>query len=177
MSLNFDKNPISDSTVLRPAQQQPWQQVDARRGNNKTRKRLSENAPYNKGTCTHTTGGINLGYSKPAYLQNKALVISRFHRDVTKEQFQKYVNDKAERHVNFLYIQRLDKPYSSWGTVVVELSDVDYTMMSKLNFWLDTMQIRDWKGWRFWRGDKPIRIKPEERKNMLRSQWATEQIE
>ena len=154
-----------------PRNQQPSVSGTQKNANASTNKKR---LPYSKGTGTFTQGlgGISLACSKPSYLKNKALVISRISRNITEEQFQQYVDVKAGEHVQFLYTQRLDRTNSSWGTVVVELSDSDFAKLANPDFWQDTIQIKEWRGWRFWRGSRPTRVSQQERKNLMRSQWA-----
>ena len=137
---------------------------------NKGRKRLNNTAPYNRGTCDVIEGDMSLAYTKPQYLQNKALVISRIKRNITRNQFQQIVNTKADRSINFIHSERIDRTYSNWGTVVVELNDDDFALLSNKDFWPKDILIREWIGWRFWRSN--TRVKPQEIKNSMRSQWA-----
>ena len=133
--------------------------------------RLSVNAPYVKGTGTAIEGSLRLAYIKPPELLNKALVISGFDRNIEKSIFIDTINNRAKRKINFLHIERLDRKYSKWGTVVVELNNADYATLSNQGFWEVEMQIREWKGWRFWRGKRPARIKPQDIKHQVRNQW------
>ena len=137
---------------------------------NKGRKRLNNTAPYNRGTCDVNEDDMSLAYTKPQYLQNKALVISRIKRNITRNQFQQIVNTKADRSINFIHSERIDRTYSNWGTFVVELNDEDFALLSNKDFWPKDILIREWIGWRFWRSN--TRVKPQEIKNSMRSQWA-----
>ena len=155
-----------------PRNQQPSVSGTQKNANASTKKKR---LPYSKGTGTFSQvpGGISLACSKPSYLKNKALVISRISRNITEEQFQQHVNEKAGEQIQFLYTQRLDRTNSSWGTVVVELSDSDFAKLANPDFWQDTIQIKEWRGWRFWRGSRPTRVSQQERRNLMRSQWAS----
>ena len=84
------------------------------------------------------------------------------------------MNERAEREIEFKYIQRLDRTFSKWGTVVIELNDKDYETLSNLDFWETDMKIRQWKGLRFWRDEtRPVRVKPHEVGSYMRRQWTT----
>ena len=141
--------------------------------NNKRKNSLAHNAPYHKGTGG-IDGSLRLAYTKPPHMQNKALVISGFNRNIQESTFKQIVNERAEREIEFKYIQRLDRTFSKWGTVVIELNDKDYETLSNLDFWEADMKIRQWKGLRFWRDEtRPVRVKPHEVGTYMRRQWTT----
>ena len=117
-------------------------------------------------------GGPNIAPVKPAHMSNECLVVAGFNKDLTQEQFKQLVNVKAERSIDFIFIQSLSKEYSKWRTIAIELSSEDYTLLYDTSFWDPQFRIRPYIGHKFWRGNRPTRLKTHEIRTALRDQWA-----
>ena len=81
------------------------------------------------------------------------------------------INSRAKRDVELQKVVRLDREYSNWAAVVIELTKDDYSELSKPDFWEEGVYIRPWTGPRFWRGEKRKFLTPQERKNSGRRTW------
>ena len=138
----------------------------------KNKKRLAQSVPYQKGTCTESNG-VSIARTKPQYLQNKVLVVSGMPLDINQSKLEAYINPKADRKINLLYVARLDREYSEWATIAIELNDEDYETLAKPDFWQQNVWIRPWKGWRFWRSARRKVLKPQDIKNAARRKWDT----
>ena len=81
--------------------------------NNKRRPYINQ---YKKGNAM--TGNVSIASKRPAFLDNKCLVISRVSKNITIPLLQEYVNKRAGQQVKFLYEpQNLAKEYSKWRKI------------------------------------------------------------
>ena len=127
--------------------------------------------PYKKGTAVSSNNGI--GAKRPAYLDNKCLVISHVNIETGIPQLQNYVNERAGRNVKFLHEPiNMAKEYSKWRTIAIELSDNDYELLSKPEFWDSNILLRDFKGRRWWR-NPASNLTVDERRNSFRQHWTS----
>ena len=157
-------SPLSATTTR--GNQGRWQTVN----NKGTKKRLSQISPYITGTKTDVA--TSLLPVKPDHLSNKCLVISGVSTQITRQQFKEYVTEHAQKEIDFRHIQPLSRDGSSWLTIAIELSDDDYATLSDCNIWEPRIRIREFKGWKWWRSDRPQRPSPEEIRSTMRMQWS-----
>ena len=80
---------------------------------------------------------------------------------------QGYIDWKAGRQIELLHVERLNREYSKWGSVAIELSDENYALLSQPDFWEKDVLTRPWKGWRFWRSTRPKPLTQQEIKSSL----------
>ena len=163
--------PLTSVTLPKPphaaqGQTEGWNLV----GNPKRKKRLAHTVPYLKGTAS-AIEGFSLARPKPQYTQNEALVVSGMPTDINGTKMKAYINSRAKRDVELQKVVRLDREYSGWAAVVIELTKDDYSELSKPDFWEEDVYIRPWTGPRFWRGEKRKFLTPQERKNSVRRTW------
>ena len=118
-----------------------------------------------------TLGGPSIAPIRPAHMENECLVVAGFNKDLTQVQFKNLVNVKAERNIDFLFLQSLSKGYSKWRTIAIELSSEDYALLHDPSFWDPQFRIRPYIGHKFWRGNRPARLKTHEIRTALRDQW------
>lgn len=124
---------------------------------------------YKKGTAVASDNSI--AAKRPAYLDNKCLVISKVDLGINLEQLQAYVNERAGRQVKFLYEpQNLAKEYSKWRTIAIELNNTDYDLLSSPDFWDNGIRFSDFRGRRHWR-NRASNLSPDDRRNSFRQQW------
>lgn len=123
------------------------------------------------GTCTSTNTGLSLVSSKPAYMNHKVLVVSKLDKAMKNEQLTKWIDERANKHIELLHVERLNKAVSSWTTLAIELNDDDFKLLSDQNFWEVGIGIKPYVGRRFWRLNQTPRPTPEMLKNSVRSQW------
>ena len=136
--------------------------------NNKRRPYIAQ---YKKGKATES--GFTIASKRPDYLDNKCIVISKVERNITIPQLQKYINERAGRHIKFLYEpQNLAKNYSKWRTIAIELNNSDYELLSNPDFWSTNIRFADYIGRRFWRNNAS-KMSPNDRRSSMRQQWET----
>ena len=104
-------------------------------------------------------------------MNNKCVVISGINKDVTPEEFQTYVNDIAGREINCLHIVPLNKADSWWRTIALELSEEDYLLLNNPEIWAAGIRIRDFRGWKFWRGNNRRRF--DTPSSRIRESWGS----
>ena len=146
----------------------PWRTVGAAKNRNKISK-LSKRNPYKSGTNDAPVRSV--APVKPEYLSNKCLVISGIDLGITEAQWKESVNEKVDKQIDFKAITTLSKEGSSWITVAVELSDEDYELLANPDIWGRRIRLRPFTGWRFWRGERPQRPKPDQLRTAVRMQW------
>ena len=78
---------------------------------------------------------------------------------------------EAGREVDFKFIKVISRKYSQYLTVVIELNNADYELLNNSNFWDSQTRIRKFLGWRWWRGPREPRVKPQDIKNSERATW------
>ena len=124
---------------------------------------------YKKGTAS--ISNCSIASKRPAYLDNKCIVVSKIKQDIGLTELQEYVNQRAGRNIKFLHEPvNLAKEYSRWRTLAIELSDNDYELLSKPEFWDTNIQLKDFEGRRWWR-NKASNLSQNERQNSMRQQW------
>ena len=142
--------------------------------NKKVKKsRLAQVKPFVSGSATQIPQGISIVSQKPNYLNNKCLVIRGFDKAIldNKEQFQLYINKIAGKHINILFDKPISKSYSTWLTIVLELSVEDFDILNNPSLWTNGLSIREFVGWRWWRSEKPKRLTTNDIRNSMRDQW------
>ena len=127
---------------------------------------------YSKGTGDNFTGP-SIARSKPEYLSNRVLVVSGMPENITKQQINDWIVDRAEnlsgREIVLPYIARLERDNTRHTTVAIEIKPEDYALLSKLDFWETSIRIKKWVGWRFWRVQP--RQTPQNTSNPVRRTW------
>ena len=133
------------------------------------RSKLSKIAPYKRGNSDNATGKAVI--QKPRYMENKCLVIRGLRKDLEKDECLQYIKDTAKREINVLHMACLSRKYSPWLTIAIELDTEDYNILSDINIWENHISIREFVGWRFWRGDRPKRLTAGDIKKSVRMSW------
>ena len=114
---------------------------------------------------------ISIAAKRPAFLDNKCLVISRRSKSTSTPLLQAYVNQRAGRNVKFLYEPKnLAREYAKWRTIAIELNDTDYELLSKPEFWDSGIRLKDHIGRRFWR-DQASNMSANDRFKSVRQSW------
>ena len=121
------------------------------------------------GTGTSLSPGLSLAYCKPDYLKNKVLVVSRMDKNINGKRFQDFIDDKAKKHIELLYVQQLNKTISTYSTIAIELNDENYELLSNSNFWEGGIAIKPYIGRRWWRSAP--RPSTQTIKSSVRQQW------
>ena len=177
--VQFGRNAASQRQISGLARKPAGSTMTAQRGSslgpNAQRKYVQHNSkrthiiPYRKGIAVTSTNSI--AAKRPVYLNNKCLVVSRIDRDTTIPQLQAYVNERSGKNIKFLYEPKnLAYEYARWRTIAIELSDEDYDLLSKPEFWEANIRIRDFVGRRWWR-NPASNLSANERQNSIRQQW------
>ena len=133
------------------------------------RSKLAKTAPYKRGKAPSTEN--NMVMQKPAFMNNKCLVISGLRKDASREECLEYIDKTANRKIDVLHIEILAREYSPWLTIAVELNPTDYELLTDINLWNKAIRIRDFIGWRFWHGKRPKKLAPHEIKGSVRMSW------
>ena len=127
---------------------------------NKSKKHLPK---YTKGTG-NVSAEASIARPKPAYLENKVLVVSGMNVDITKDEIITKITSRAKQELDqdvaIQHIVRLDRDGSWYATAAIELNENDYNILANPDFWEAGIGIRDWVGPRFWRGGR--RLKPQD---------------
>ena len=133
------------------------------------RSKLSKIAPYKRGNSDNATGKAVI--QKPRYMENKCLVIRGLRKDLEKDECLQYIKDTAKSEINVLHMACLSRKYSPWLTIAIELDTGDYNILSDINIWENHISIREFVGWRFWRGDRPKRLTAGDIKDSVYMSW------
>ena len=114
---------------------------------------------------------ISIASKRPAFLDNKCLVVSRISKSTSITLLQAYVNQRADRYVKFLYEPKnVSREYAKWHTIAIELNNTDYELLSKPEFSDSDIRLKDHIGRRFWR-DQASNMSANDRLNSVRQSW------
>ena len=112
---------------------------------------------------------------KPIIPQNEVLVVAGIDKNVDNEKLQNHIDEQAGRHVKLINVVGLNRKINKSGypnqskTVALELGKADYVLLSKADFWEQSIRIWPFKGRHFWY--LPKRHTQQESSNSVRDSW------
>ena len=138
---------------------------------NAKKSKLALVSPFASGNAIPSTQGISVVSQKPSYMDNKCLVIRGLDKEISRSEFQRYINTIAGRPINILRDEPISKEYSRWLTIALEISVQDFDTLNNPSIWSSDLAIREFVGWRWWRSTKPKRLTTNDIRNSMRDQW------
>ena len=104
-------------------------------------------------------------------MDNECLVICGLDKEISRSDFQAYINKVAGRPINILRDEPISKEYSRWLTIALEISVEDFDTLNNPSIWTSGLAIREFVGWRWWRSTRPKRLTTNDIRNSMRDQW------
>ena len=65
----------------------------------------------------------------------------------------------------------INKEDSKWKTIAIELDDEDFRLLNNNKIWEKGIKIRQFRGWRWWRGDKTQPISSNISRSSVCDSW------
>ena len=113
----------------------------------------------------------SLTANKPMFWNNKCLVIKGIANNINVSQIYEKINKIADKKIQYLHQPViLSKMTQHNRTMVFELNEEDYGILSNENIWDNTVKVAEFVGNRFWRKNN-VKYTPTQMKNSVRDSW------
>ena len=113
----------------------------------------------------------SLTANKPMFWNNKCLVIKGIANNINVSQIYEKINKIAGKKIQYLHQPViLSKMTQHNRTMVFELNEEDYGILSNENIWDNTVKVAEFVGNRFWRKNN-VKYTPTQMKNSVRDSW------
>ena len=96
-------------------------------------------------------------------------MIHGLDKGVNHSKLKQEINRRANREIELIHVAALSWEKSWCTTLAIELNETDYNTLSQPDFWEKQIKIRQFYGFRWWRGIK--RPTKQEVKSSMRMQW------
>ena len=111
------------------------------------------------------------GNNNSHFLNNKCLVIKGIGKQLGMGQLKHEINVIAGRRINYLYDPViLSKITQNTRTIVFELNEGDYDILSNPQLWDNTVKVAEFVGNRFWRKNN-AKYSHTQMSNLVKDSW------